>query len=297
MARTLLQLSLRRPVPPLRPARPSHKTATSSRRRRRPGSTWPPSAAWACRWPAWPAPAAARCRRSGGLFGGGAGGARTASARPSPASTGRWVDVTLYSAQQPVAGRGAAGRAGRLHEPGAETAGATRRQGAAARPTMIGRRTELRKAQGQAAAVLGLRRDGAAGQPKVLDMASASAADLAAFFVSRRATQRGAHSATGRPVWPNPADARMVPDDRVTGRRACLQRRRRARGLSLPDSGRTGPDAAAAAAAGRPGRRRRLRWNAAADRTRLLRRRHAAPAARTRWSSGPRANCPKPASA
>ena len=50
------------------------------------------------------------------------------------------------------------------------------------------------------------------GQPKVLDMASASAADLAAFFVSRRATQRGAHSATGRPVWPNAVDARMVPD-------------------------------------------------------------------------------------
>ena len=39
-----------------------------------------------------------------------------------------------------------------------------------------------------------------AGQPKVPDMASASAADLAAFFVTRRATQRGAHSAAGRPV-------------------------------------------------------------------------------------------------
>jgi hypothetical protein len=52
----------------------------------------------------------------------------------------------------------------------------------------------------------------APGQPKVLDMASASAADLASFFVARRATQRGAHSAAGRPVWPNPADARRVPD-------------------------------------------------------------------------------------
>jgi hypothetical protein len=49
------------------------------------------------------------------------------------------------------------------------------------------------------------------GQPKVLDMASASAADLANFFVARRATQRGAHSAAGRPVWPSPADARLVP--------------------------------------------------------------------------------------
>jgi hypothetical protein len=45
----------------------------------------------------------------------------------------------------------------------------------------------------------------------VLDMASATAADLAKFFVSRRATQRGTHSSSGRPVWPNPTDARMVP--------------------------------------------------------------------------------------
>ncbi len=49
------------------------------------------------------------------------------------------------------------------------------------------------------------------GQPKVLDMASASAADLAKFFVARRATQRGTHSASGRPVWPSQADARGVP--------------------------------------------------------------------------------------
>jgi hypothetical protein len=50
------------------------------------------------------------------------------------------------------------------------------------------------------------------GQPKVLDMATASAADMAKFFVSRRATQRGAHSAVGRPVWPSPVDARLVPE-------------------------------------------------------------------------------------
>lgn len=50
-----------------------------------------------------------------------------------------------------------------------------------------------------------------AGQPKVLDMVSASAADLARFFVSRRATQRGAHSQAGRPVWPSRDDTRMLP--------------------------------------------------------------------------------------
>jgi hypothetical protein len=46
----------------------------------------------------------------------------------------------------------------------------------------------------------------------VLDMASATAADMAKFFQSRRATQRGTHSATGRPLWPSLIDPRMVPD-------------------------------------------------------------------------------------
>ncbi|MFM2446321.1 MAG: hypothetical protein RI936_768, partial [Pseudomonadota bacterium] len=50
-----------------------------------------------------------------------------------------------------------------------------------------------------------------AGQPRVLDMATANPAAYAQFFVARRATQRGAHSAAGRPLWPNERDARMVP--------------------------------------------------------------------------------------
>jgi hypothetical protein len=50
------------------------------------------------------------------------------------------------------------------------------------------------------------------GQPKVLDMATAAPADFAKFFVGRGATQRGTHSAAGRPVWPSPDDARMVPE-------------------------------------------------------------------------------------
>ncbi len=49
------------------------------------------------------------------------------------------------------------------------------------------------------------------GQPKVLDMSTASMDDYGKFFVARSATQRGAHSAAGRPVWPNPEDSRMVP--------------------------------------------------------------------------------------
>ncbi|MBK8864382.1 MAG: hypothetical protein IPN37_10355 [Betaproteobacteria bacterium] len=50
-----------------------------------------------------------------------------------------------------------------------------------------------------------------AGQPRVVDFATASAADMGKFFQSRHATQRGTHSAVGRPVWPSAADARMLP--------------------------------------------------------------------------------------
>jgi hypothetical protein len=42
-------------------------------------------------------------------------------------------------------------------------------------------------------------------------MATASVADYGKFFVARSATQRGAHGAAGRPVWPSSADGRMVP--------------------------------------------------------------------------------------
>jgi hypothetical protein len=42
-------------------------------------------------------------------------------------------------------------------------------------------------------------------------MATAKPEDFGKFFTSRRATQRGAHSAPGRPIWPNEVDFRMVP--------------------------------------------------------------------------------------
>jgi hypothetical protein len=49
------------------------------------------------------------------------------------------------------------------------------------------------------------------GQPRTLDFSSALPADLAQIFSGRRATQRGAHSAAGRPQWPNETDSRLLP--------------------------------------------------------------------------------------
>ena len=49
------------------------------------------------------------------------------------------------------------------------------------------------------------------GQPKVVDFSTGTVGQMADIFKGRRATQRGTHSAPGRPVWPNLTDKRMVP--------------------------------------------------------------------------------------
>jgi hypothetical protein len=49
------------------------------------------------------------------------------------------------------------------------------------------------------------------GQPRVVDLQTSTIKELGDIFKGRRATQRGTHSAPGRPVWPNPTDNRLVP--------------------------------------------------------------------------------------
>jgi hypothetical protein len=49
------------------------------------------------------------------------------------------------------------------------------------------------------------------GQPKVVDLETATIAELGKFFESRRATQRGTHATFGRPVWPSKDDKRALP--------------------------------------------------------------------------------------
>lgn len=48
------------------------------------------------------------------------------------------------------------------------------------------------------------------GQPKVVDLSTATVGELAKFFESRRATKRGAHAAAGRPIWPSRDDKRPL---------------------------------------------------------------------------------------
>lgn len=49
------------------------------------------------------------------------------------------------------------------------------------------------------------------GQPKVVDLQTATLAELGKFFESRRATQRGTHAVVGRPIWPSKSDKRALP--------------------------------------------------------------------------------------
>jgi len=145
----------------------------------------------------------------GGLFGGG-GGEKNSFGHTQQAAAGRWVDVTLSTRNNPSLSEaqqavptGFMAPALKLQAPPAARAPAPD-EDTVVEPTYERPKGRLLLYWGCGAAVR-------AGQPKVLDMASASAADLAKFFVSRRATQRGTHSAGGRPVWPSPPDARMVP--------------------------------------------------------------------------------------
>ena len=149
----------------------------------------------------------------GGIFGGSGGNADNRFGNTQSGSAGRWVDVTLYTRNNPSLAEAQQAVPPGFLNPGLKLQAprdAPRSAPVEDDDKVVEQSTERPKGRlllywGCGAAV-------APGQPKVLDMASASAADLANFFVARRATQRGAHSAAGRPVWPNPADARRVSD-------------------------------------------------------------------------------------
>ena len=156
----------------------------------------------------------------GGLFGGvvgGAGGSGAAGGNvfgnTQTMSAGRWVDVTLYTrnnlqlpeAQQAVP-PGFMSQALKLQSPPAT-------RGTAPDPgdERVVEEGEQQRPKGRMLLYWGCGDTVRAGQPRVVDFATASPADLARFFQSRRATQRGSHSAVGRPIWPSVADVRSVP--------------------------------------------------------------------------------------
>lgn len=146
----------------------------------------------------------------GSLFGGGS--QKNAFGNTQVGMAGRWVDVTLMSRTNPaLAEAEQAVPAGFLPSPLKLQAPKEVRGTVTDTPDDQVTEHNVERPKGKLLLYWGCGATVRAGQPKVLDMATASMADLARFFQSRRATQRGTHSATGRPVWPSPADSRMVP--------------------------------------------------------------------------------------
>lgn len=146
----------------------------------------------------------------GSMFGGG-GNAKNQFGHTQTGSTGRWVDVTLHTRNNPslsdaehAVPAGFMDSALKLQAPKEARSAPTTPDDHITEHATERPRGKLLLYWGCGAAVR-------AGQPKVLDMATASPAELGQFFQARRATQRGAHSAAGRPSWPNTQDARMLP--------------------------------------------------------------------------------------
>lgn len=146
----------------------------------------------------------------GGMFGGGAQ-QNNSFGMTQAASSGRWVDVTLYTSRNPAL---------------AEALQSVP-QGTQLAPTLKlmspdkgkppppdedrGEDIEYERPKGKMLLYWGCGENVRPGQPRVVDFATAAPADFRKFFIARRATQRGAHAAVGRPHWPSRDDTRLVP--------------------------------------------------------------------------------------
>ena len=146
-----------------------------------------------------------------GMFGGGRGGQNTFGSTKT-GSAGRYVDVTLYSSRNPnLAEALQAVPPGTQLVPTLKLVAPVEQK--AARPDDESvEQPEYERPKGKMLLYWGCGEAVRAGQPRVVDFATAAPADFQKFFIARRATQRGAHSAGGRPHWPSRDDSRPVPD-------------------------------------------------------------------------------------
>ena len=125
---------------------------------------------------------------------------------------GRWMDVTLFTSRNPSLQEAvqkvpeASGLAPSLKLQSPEKA----------RPAPVAPDDEpadwdYEQPKGKLVMYWGCSETVRPGQPKVVDLSTATIGELAKFFESRRATKRGAHLAAGRPVWPSREDKRALP--------------------------------------------------------------------------------------
>ena len=124
---------------------------------------------------------------------------------------GKWLDLALYTRQKP------AGTEGTHAIPPGQNMGASLPLLPVAKPQPGGTAPEgveqQQKPKGRLLLYWGCSETVRAGQPRILDMATAGPMDFARFFVGRYAPERGATSQPGRAIWPNDRDKQRVPKD------------------------------------------------------------------------------------
>ena len=165
----------------------------------------------------------------GGLFGGGSAAKNTFGQTRSMAA-GRWVDATLLVRANPALAEAGWAVPESFMRPALKLLAPETRERVPDESDDKPIERDVEKPRGKLLMYWGCGAAVRAGQPKVLDMASATAADLGRFFVSRSSTSRGAHASAGRPLWPNTQDARMVPAG------ASLAGEHRFTGAGVPDN-------------------------------------------------------------
>ncbi|HTN48057.1 MAG TPA: hypothetical protein VMK32_01350 [Burkholderiaceae bacterium] len=155
-------------------------------------------------------PGASPMSMMGGMMGGGP--SKNSFGMTQAGSSGRWVDVTLFTSRNPSLAEGTQGvPPGTQLAPTLKLVAPRVEKGPPPTPgdeSVV--EPEYERPKGKLYLYWGCGDTVRAGQPRVLDMATARPDDYGKFFTSRRATQRGAHTAPGRPQWPNEIDSRMV---------------------------------------------------------------------------------------
>jgi len=144
------------------------------------------------------------------------GGGKSATAEfgyTQTGTVGRWMDVTLYTSRNPNLAEAlqgvpqGTGLAPTLKLQAPEKPKPAPRTDVEDEPAPL----DYEPPKGKFLLYWGCSETVRPGQPKVLDLQTATLAEFGKFMESRRATQRGTHAATGRPVWPSKDDKRALP--------------------------------------------------------------------------------------
>jgi hypothetical protein len=145
----------------------------------------------------------------GSLFG---GGGSNRFGQTQAMSSGRFVDVTLATRNNPQLNEAAQAVPAGFMSPALKLQSPRESKGTTPEPgDERATEPEYDKPKGRLLLYWGCGPTVRAGQPRIVDFANATPADLARVFQARRATQRGTHEAVGRPVWPSKDDTRNVP--------------------------------------------------------------------------------------